>query len=464
MKYWSTYFAIFLFIIIAFSCKKTSFIGTPDASTSFSADTLHFDTVFTTAGSVTQSFKIFNQNARKLRLSEIKLMGGASSAYKINVDGTAGESFSDIELEPNDSVYVFVSVTINPNTTNLPFIVQDSILVNYNGNNKYVQLQAFGQNAHFLSNQKITKDSVWNNTVPFVILGSLSVDSNVTLTINKGCKIYSHANAPFIVNGTLKVNGEKYDSTRVIFSGDRLDAGYNDLPASWPGIYFTESSINNVLTYAIIKNAYQGIIAGPATNFNLKITLNQCIIDNIYDAGIISVASSIKAVNCLITNCGSNISIAAGGSYLFNHCTVASYANAYIDHKNPVLFITNAFDQNQTFALAAHFRNCIFYGEGGIVENEVVADKKPSADVFDVTFENVLYKNKDNTIDPLFTNSIKNQSPQFDSIDAGRRIFNFHLQPASPAIDTGIVTGVSIDLDGKTRGTLNLPDLGCYEQ
>jgi hypothetical protein len=463
MKYPFYSLAVFLFIIIASSCKKTSFIDSPNAVTSFSTDTLHFDTVFTTAGSVTQSFKIFNQNDRKLSLSQIKLMGGASSAYKINVDGTAGENFSNIEIEPNDSVYVFVSVTINQNAANLPFIVQDSILINYNGNNKYLQLQAFGQNAHFYRNQRITTDSIWNNDLPFVILGNLSVDSNVTLTINKGCKIYCHADAPVIVNGTLQVNGEVYDSTRVTFTGDRLDAGYNDLPAAWPGIYFTASSINNVLTYTIIKNAYQGIITESAKNANPKITLNQCIIDNIYDAGIISFASSIKAVNCLISNCGSNISIAAGGNYSFNHCTVASYANNYIDHKNPVLFVTNAYDQNQTFPLTAHFQNCIFYGEGGIVANEVVIDKKASANTFDVTFQNVLYKNKDDLADPLFTNSIKNQLPQFDSIDAGRRTFNFHLRPTSSAIDKGIATGVSVDLDGKPRGTLNI-DLGCYEQ
>ncbi|MEJ7683488.1 MAG: hypothetical protein WKG06_37655 [Segetibacter sp.] len=118
------------------------------------------------------------------------------------------------------------------------FIVQDSILVNYNGNSKYLQLQAFGQNANFFRNQRVTADSIWNNDLPFVILGGISVDSNVTLTINKGCKIYCHADAPFIVKGTLKVNGDVYDSTRVIFRGDRLDPYYRDLPAAWPGIYF----------------------------------------------------------------------------------------------------------------------------------------------------------------------------------------------------------------------------------
>ena len=454
---------IVLISLIVFSCKKTAFIDSADAVVSFSADTLHYDTVFTTTGSVTQSFKIFNQNDKKLRLSQIKLMGGSASAFKINVDGTAGIGFSDIELEPNDSVYVFVSVTVNPNAANLPFIVQDSILVNYNGNNKYVQLQAFGQNAHFFRGKKITADSAWNNDLPYVILDNVSVDSNVTLTINKGCKIYCHANAPFIVNGILKVNGEVYDSTRVTFQGDRLDPGYNDLPAAWPGIFFTSSSINNVLSYAIIRDAYQGIITVSARSANPKIILNQCIIDNIYDAGIISVASSIKAINCLISNCGSNILIAAGGDYSFNYCTVASYANAYIDHKNPVLSVSNADDQNQTLALAAHFQNCIFYGEGGDVENEIVIDKKASANTFDVTFKNVLYKNKDNTSDDLFTNSIKNQIPDFDTIDAGKRYFNFHLRPTSLAIKAGIPTSVSIDLDGKPRRTLQ-PDLGCYEQ
>lgn len=464
MKYLPYSFVIALLILIAFSCRKTTFITSPNALSSFSTDTLFFDTVFTTTGSVTQSFKIFNQNDQNLRLSQVRLMGGASSPYKINVDGTPGVSFLDIELEPNDSVYVFVSVTINPNAADLPFVVKDSILVDYNGNSKYLQLQAFGQNARFLRNQRVTADSVWNNSLPFVILGGLSVDSNVTLTINKGCKIHCHADAPFIVNGTLEVKGEMYDSTRVIFRGDRLDPVYNELPAAWPGIYFTESSINNVLTYAIIKNAYQGIITASAINANTKITLNQCIIDNIYDAGIISFASSIKAVNCLISNCGNNIAIAAGGYYSFDHCTVATYNNAYIDHKNPVLFVTNAYDQNQTFPLSAHFRNCIFYGEGGIVANELVIDKKASAAPFDVTFQNVLYKNKDDSIDPLFTNGIKNQLPQFDSIDVGKRTFNFHLKSTSPAIDKGVPTGITIDLDGKTRGTLNLPDLGCYEQ
>lgn len=456
---------IVIFLAVFTACKKATFIQSPDALIGFSSDTLHFDTVFTTTGSVTQSFKIFNQNNQKLRLSNIKLMGESASAFKINVDGTPGVSFSNIELEPNDSIYVFVSVTINPNAENLPFIVRDSILVNYNGNDRFMQLEAFGQNANFYRNQRITQDSTWNNNLPYVILGGLTVDSNVTLTIQKGCKIYCHADAPIIVNGSLHTNGEANDSSRIIFRGDRLDPYYRDYPGSWPGIYFGRSSRNNILNYTVIKNAYQGVITELFQDASIKINLNNCIIDNIYDAGIISLASTVRATNCLISNCGSNIAIAAGGAYFFDNCTVASYGNLYIEHKNPVLFVTNEDGDKNIYPLIAQFRNCIFYGEGGVSENEVVITKKgtPAPQDFNVSFQNVLYKNKDDQPAADFQNSIKNQPPQFDSIDAFKRYFNFHLKPTSPAVNAGINIGVTSDLDGKPRNS-GLPDLGCYEQ
>ena len=452
------------FVILLTSCEKAGFIESPGALIRLSADTLHFDTVFTTSGSVTQSFKIFNQNNNKLRLSDISLTGGNSSEFKINVDGTAGTSFSNVDLEPNDSIYIFVSVSVNPNSANLPFIVRDSISIKYNGNQTYMQLEAYGQNAHFFKNRRITKDSTWNNDLPYVIVGGLTVDSNVTLNISPGCKIYSHEDAPFIVNGSLKVNGGWDDNQRVIFKGDRLDPEYRDLPAAWPGIFFSQSSKGNQLNYATIQNAYQGIRTEYVNTANPKIILNQCIIDNIFDVGISSFASSIKATNCLISNCGSNIVINAGGDYSFDYCTIATYGNDFISHKVPVLSISNADDQGTTLPLFVFFRNSILYGEGGTVENEVSVQKQgnPTAAEYKVAFENVLYKNKDEQPSATFTNSIRNQPPGFDTIDIGRRNYNFRLKAASPAIDNATpVPGINIDLDEKPRGTK--PDIGCYE-
>src|SRR4030095_8154423 len=109
-----------------------------------------------------QSFKIINENDQKLRLSSIRLMGGTSSLFKINADGFTGPDVSNVEIEANDSVYVFVSVSINQSTANIPFIIQDSIQVNYNGTSRQVNLEAWGQNAHFYRDKKIVADEIWN--------------------------------------------------------------------------------------------------------------------------------------------------------------------------------------------------------------------------------------------------------------------------------------------------------------
>lgn len=456
-----------VFLILFYGCKKDTFITSKDALVAVSSDTLHFDTVFTTAGSVTQLFTITNNNNQKLLIDNISLSGGAGSAFKINVDGTAGPSANNIELDANDSIYVFVTVTINPSLINLPFVVRDSIAISFNGTSRFVQLEAWGQNAHFLRNRTITGNTVWPNDLPYVILGGLQVDTTATLTIQQGCKIYLHANAPLLVDGSLQVTGDKADSARVYFKGDRMDYPYNEYPAAWPGIYFRGTSKNNLLQYAVIQNAYQGIVAQqPSVNANPKLILNECIIDNIYDAGVYGIETSINATNCLISNCGKNVQLVYGGNYQFIHCTMPVIANDYISHTDPVLYISNAAQSGgTTFTdnLSASFTNCIIWAANGTTDNEVITVKQGTA-AFNVNFTNCLWKVKD-TPGNLATavNIISNQDPLFDSINVAKRIFNFHLKAGSPAIDKGINTGITTDLDGNPR-PVGLPDLGAYEK
>lgn len=464
MKY-PGFFFVFL-LLLFYSCKKEHYINSTDARVRFSADTLKFDTVFTTAGSVTYFFKILNDNNQKLRLTAVQLMGGINSAFKINVDGFPGPSVSGIDIAAHDSIYVFVSVNINPAAGNLPFVIRDSIKISYNGIDKQVQLEAWGQNAHFLRNKKISADEVWSNDLPYVILGSLVIESDKTLTLSKGCRIYVHADAPILVDGTLLVNGLKDSADRVIFRSDRLDEPYKNFPAGWPGIFLRTSSKNNVFTYAVIKNAYQAIaLQDPSPNSNPKLVLNECIIDNAYDAGIIALNSSIRARNSLISNCGKNILLAKGGSYLFTHCTVASISNGFIFHRNPVLFLSNYILVNNTpvsSGLDAVFRNCIFWGENGTVEDEVVVAKNGNT-AFSVNFDTNLWKVQTTPTNIIFNQVINNQSPQFDSINVSGKYYDFRLKATSPAINKGVPTGIATDLDGKPR-TAGLPDLGCFER
>jgi hypothetical protein len=182
-------FLIFLSALIFLSCKKNSFITSSAATLYIDADTLSFDTVFTTVGSITQSFKIFNNNDQKLRLSEVKLSGGTASPFKINVDGTSAAEVNDVEINANDSIYVFVQVNVNPTAATLPFILRDSIQIIYNGVKKMIQLQAYGQNAIFLKNKMITGNVNWNKSLPYVIIGGIQIDTNATLNISAGTKI-----------------------------------------------------------------------------------------------------------------------------------------------------------------------------------------------------------------------------------------------------------------------------------
>jgi hypothetical protein len=457
---------LLLFAVVVFACRKNSFITSGNALIEFSADTLLFDTVFVSTGSITEQVKIINLNDQKLRLSTIKLMGGTQSYFHINIDGSPGPELDNVDLDAGDSVYIFVAVEINPQSANLPFVVQDSIQVAFNGNTRYIQLEAWGQNAHFLNNVVLTGNTTWDNTLPYVILGGLQIAANAQLTIPAGCKIYFHATAPLLVSGTLLVNGDHYDSTRVYFQGDRLDAPYNSFPGSWPGIIFQSTSSGNDLKYAVIQDAYQSVVVqAPPAGTTPKVLLEQCIINNSYDAGILGEQGSLQANNCLISNCGKNIELGGGGYYLFLQCTAAAYSNLYLSHTNPVLSVADEIQQGSallTGSTQASFDNCIFWGGNGSVTDEVAVSRQGTA-AFSVNFSNCLWKVQDQLTGITSTAIIANQDPLFDSVNNSTPYYDFHLQAGSPALGAGTTSGLFIDLDGNPRPAAN-PDLGCYQK
>ncbi|MEI6949145.1 choice-of-anchor Q domain-containing protein [Paraflavisolibacter sp. H34] len=453
--------ALLLFALVLFSCRKESFTTNPDALLAVSDDTLHFDTVFTATGSVTQMVKIYNGNSKGVRLGSIELKGGAASPFRLNVNGLPGTRFTDLAIAHEDSIYLFVSVKIDPSAAALPFVVRDSIELQYNGHTDWVQLEAFGRNAHFFRARRITGNETWTADLPYVILGGLEVAADATLTIREGCRVYLHADAPLLVNGTLKVQGS--DSLRVVFTGDRLDDPYRDFPASWPGLIFLDGSKDNSLQFAEIRNAYQAIVVqNPSVNGAPKLQLQETIIDNAYDAGILASNAHITARNLLVSNCGRNLLLVNGGNYSFVHCTVASYANSYLAHDNPVLIVADYLDQAGPFRpVQALFRNCIFWAEGGLVKSEAVALRRGNQP-FNVQFDQVLWKVETPPANSTVTGAINNQAPQFREIDVSKRKFDFRLTETSPAVNKGTNAGVSIDLDNHSR-PLQAPDLGCYE-
>ena len=304
----------------------------------------------------------------------------------------------------------------------------------------------------------IRSNETWNSDLPYVILGGIEIEPDAKLTINEGCKVYLHADAPIVVSGTLEVLGKKFDSTRVIFTGDRLDEPYRGYPASWPGIYFNPSSKDNIINYAVIKNAYQAVVVlNPPLNANPKLAISETIIDNAYDIGLLGIHTKITGQNLLVSNCDKNMVLVNGGDYQFTHCTIASYSTDFIRHERPVLLLSDYLDNSQN-ALDALFRNCIFWGEEGMVENEIRVEKKGNPSII---FDGVVWRVKDTPV--TATGNSSNQDPMFNAVDGERNLYDFHIKESSPAINKGVNTSITLDLDGNPR-PIGLPDIGSYEK
>lgn len=452
---------ILLFFIgcfIFYSCRKEDNITSdPSVRLEFSTDSILFDTVFTTTGSITQRVRVFNRNKHAVKISEIKLFGGPASNYQININGIAADQLADIELRGNDSLNIFVKVTINPSSDLTPFIVKDSIGFLTNGNHQKVILTAYGQNAVFLNDIEINTNTVWENKLPYVVYNKVLVKPGVTLTIQKGAKVYFHKNASMVIAGSLKVEGTVNDS--VTFSSDRLERLYAAEPGQWQGLHFLSSSKDNLINYALIKNGTIGIqVDSLSETSKPKLLLTNSMIHNMELVGLYGKNAAIDAFNNLITHCGRHlISCTSGGKYNFKQNTFANL-NFQIPRTTASLFFTDLQNSGQTAALNITLINNIIWGN---LQDELIVEKKGNA--FSQLIRKNLIKSKDKTLEGL--NNIINIDPLFKN--SGQN--NYLLSPGSPAANQGETLSsdpyfnsvLKTDLSGKIR--LFPSDLGCYE-
>ncbi|MEZ5046867.1 MAG: hypothetical protein R2831_07730 [Chitinophagaceae bacterium] len=464
-------FILFLFSVILMqgiiSCKKTTFL-TQGGNLSFSVDTLRFDTLFTTMGSVTRSFKIYNDNKQAVRINQIRLENGQQSAYRMNIDGVATQAIQNVEIAPNDSIYVFVAITIDPTSATNPFIVQDKVLITLNENTSEIPLEAFGQDAHYIVGE-ILDSQTWINDKPYVIIHSALVDTNAVLTIQKGCRIYMHQDSKLYVAGTLNVFGTKTDS--VIFQGDRLDRdyfGYKDYPGEWRGIDFLNTGWQSIMNYCIVKNAGISdaaiLVRPPDKNLGVAnmLEMNNCTIANSASYGVLCINSKVLMNNCLVHTCGlQSVAMIEGGDYRMNFCTIATYGGIGINHaQQPSVAILNYRDTSLTGYTGANLNlimnNCVVDGS---LEDEIVLAKKNNW-TFSVSINHCAFKRKtalDNAlVSPV--NTLFNVQPQFKDYAK----WDFHIEATSALKGAGISVPIVIeDMDGIPRP--NPPSIGCYE-
>ena len=119
------------------SCQEEIIATDSEIPLLFSLDTLRFDTVFTQAGSATRYFKIYNDLDETVIINSIGLEKTNSSLFRINVDGINLNEVEDVRIEPTDSIYVFVEVTIDPDNplSISPFFIEENINISVNNSN-----------------------------------------------------------------------------------------------------------------------------------------------------------------------------------------------------------------------------------------------------------------------------------------------------------------------------------------
>ncbi|HYX08602.1 MAG TPA: hypothetical protein VE912_17865, partial [Bacteroidales bacterium] len=329
-----TLFSWLILILLVASCNKQNFLTDTNVSLNFSADTVMFDTIFSTFGSTTKQLRVYNHYNQPLKISSIRLGRGNSTGFRLNIDGIEGIKASDIEIPAKDSLYIFIEVTVNPTGQNQPMVIQDSIIFNTNGHQQDIDVVAYGQDVH-LFKKAIIGTQTWTADKPYLIYDYLAVDSLETLTIEAGTQIYLHKNAIFYVGGTLHVNGEK--DNEVVFQGDRLEDLYNELPGQWGLLAFAPGSQDNTMNHTVIKNGTLGMQIGLYNDYHYPdLTITNSTIKNISTIGIYAFGAQIKAENLVIANCGSYaLGIWRGGSYSFTHCTIGNYWSAFTNRSVP---------------------------------------------------------------------------------------------------------------------------------
>ena len=415
-----------------------------------------------------------------------------NSVFRINIDGTPGAVATDVEIAANDSMYIFGEVTVDPDqpVSASPFVINDELIFETNGNTQVVTLEAWGQNAIYIPNRfsadslsllSCNGDSVhWSDEKPYVIFGALFID-NCTLVLPAGARVHLHGGFAKLVddegnvttyndgliyllaNGKLKIEGTVEDP--VIIQGDRLEEEFGDIPGQWAGIRISSGSNGNLFENAIIKNSIVGVRVDSAAQLSLKNTQ----VYSTTGSGIIGIHADISAQNSLFhSSSGNCVQLEYGGNYDFKHCTLASYGvDASALRLTNLLCLDQLCTQYRVNNLDANFINSIVFGSR---KDEISLFKAVEAN-FNYNFQNCVVRVDElddepphddffNNCDPCINGN--NNTVLFANVDED----DYHLDTLSDAemqaIPLPAFPELRFDLDGKERD-MSMPDIGCYE-
>lgn len=511
----SFYFILTISTLILWSSCRNDFDFEPsDGSLTFSKDTVYLDTIFTNIGSSTYNLKVYNRSNKDISIPTLRLSQGQHSNYRLNVDGISGKEFENVEILAKDSMYIFIETTFDIQSVAMAdnqFLYTDVIEFDSGSNSQKVDLVTLVKDAIFIYPNKDAQGIVETLTFdvdgdghddetnvqgrflthaeltfkkdkPYVIYGYAAVPEHKTLTIEAGARVHFHANSGLLVtnNASLKVNGQfSPDQTamanEVIFTSDRLEPFFDDVPGQWGTIWLFQGSKENEINYATIKNATIGILAeNNPTPAIPKLILKNSKIYNSSNFGILGRATSISSENVVINNAGqASFAGTYGGTYNFTHCTIGNYWS-HSFRQLPAVYLNNFMiledDSVVTNALtAANFNNCIIYGN----DNPEFLVEEEENTAFNFKFTNCLIRfddrNNNYSSDPnydfdniaLYENIVFNQDPDFK--DAAKNKLMIGQESAAINVIGNNPFSNLVPFDILNTPRTAVPNLGAYQ-
>ncbi len=459
-------FLFFGIILSAFliSCSEKHYVDNDNIKLIFSEDTIHFDTVFTTIGTITRELRVINPYSGWVKVDEIRLAGESSSYYRLNIDGAPAQGVRDVEIAPGDSIFIFIDVIIDPVNSDNPIAITDSIVFSLYNSQQDVDLVAWGQDINLINGEKV-QTTTWVSDKPYVIYNSMMVDTNQTLTIKEGAQLLFHRGSTMYVAGNVLVEGSV--ESPVIFTSDRLEGLYNDIPGQWGGVYFINGSTGNIIENLIIQNAETGLHLGNPGSVDIApdLEIGNSVIQHMTVSGLSSLGGTITASNCVITHCGYYcVFIAKGGTYDFTHCTINNLWD-YGVRVSPAVLISDFFDYDEVRytgeLVRTGFYNSVIYGSMESEISVVSLTGNPLNCLFD---RNILKLEITEGWDGYnFENCIINSDPLYIS---GIN-YDFRPDTLSPMVDAGLVNYGTLypnDIRGYSRVIDEAPDIGAYER
>lgn len=443
------------------SCIEDDITTSSADQPAFSTDTLKMGTVFTQEGTPTHSFRVYNRHDKILNISSIA-MRESDGIFRLNVDGLSGRSFNNIEIRPNDSIYVFVEATLPVNGSGLPITINEHLDFITNGVTTTVVLNADGQDVDRRRGEVIESDTRWTADMPYQIFDSIVVAEGVTLTIDAGAKLYFHDKAYMTVHGTLVANGTHENP--INFTGDRMGNVVSGIPyelmsGQWGGVEFTSTSHNNRLIHTSIRNTSYGVVLDSvAAGDSPTLYMLNCRLRNSTGHVLQSVHANVTAIGCELAEAAYGSVYLQGGNHVFNHCTFANYY-LFSALGGPIIGLSHidadSDDASGRPYMTADFTNSIIYGNGSDISH---GDLTGTA----VTLRRCLLKSN-GTNDDNFIDCLWGKDPLYRTVRE-QYLFDYRLKAGSPAIGAAnpelTPADAATDINGLQRGTA--PDLGAY--